>query len=120
MDKKELIKKISICLSINVLLSYLIINIAYYYNSTFLLIVLIPCSVILNIINNATRDYIIRKRDGQILVATVSIIIISIVSILIAYFIFTTITKEKDLIEMILNFIAKFINVENIKTYLGI
>lgn len=120
MNKKQLIKKISICLLINILLLYLIINIAYYYNSIFLVIILIPSSIILNILNNITRDYIIKIRNGQVLVATASMIMLSIVSILIAYFIFTTLANEKDLIELILNFVAKFIDVENIKTSLGI
>lgn len=106
---------------IGLILSFLILfDIAYFYDTLSLLIVSIPLSILIRFLDDYMRDTIIILRDNQTLVATVITAMIILGSIFIAYILFVNVLNQQDLVEIILDFIAKFVDVSPIKNYLGI
>lgn len=116
----KIIRNFILCI-IGLILSFtILLDIAYYYDTLFLLIVSGVLIILIRFLDDYMRDTIIILRDNQTLVATVVTAIITIGSLFAAYLIFTNVLNGNDIIEIILNFVAKFVDVSPVKNYLGI
>ena len=98
----------------------LILDFAYYYDTLFFVISLVPIIALARFLDDHMRDTIIILRDNQTLVASIITIILLFLTLLIAYFIFTNLMNQADILEIILDFIAKFIDVAPLKEKLNI
>ena len=112
--------KFILCFLGLIICSIITLDFAFYYDTMFFAISLVPILIIARLLDDYVRDTIIILRDNQTTLATILSTIILLLSLLCAYFIFTSLMHQTDIIEVVLDFIAKFVDVSGAKSALGI
>lgn len=114
------IKNFILCFLGLIICFILLLDFAYYYDTMFFAISLVPIIILARFLDDHMRDTIIILRDNQTLVATISTIVLLFIALFLAYIIFTNLMNSADIVEIVLDFLAKFVDTAPLKAKLGI
>lgn len=114
------VRNFALCIIGMIICLVIALDFAYYYDTLFFVISLIPVALLARFMDDYMRDTIIIFRDDETLLANIASALIFLVCLAAAYFIFVNLMGQNDLLEAILNFVAKFVDVRPIKASLGI
>lgn len=116
----QTIRNFALCIIGMIICLVIMLDFAYYYDTLFFSISLIPIILLIRVMDDYIRDTIIIFKDNETLFATIITAIIFVLCLFIAYIVFVNLMGKNDILEAILNFIAKFVDVRPVKSKLGI